>query len=30
MTGKRVGVADIVCGIMNRADMREADRADDE
>jgi len=30
MTGKRIGVADIVCGIMNRADMRKADHADDE
>jgi hypothetical protein len=30
MTGKRIGVADIVCGIMNRTDMREADHADDE
>ena len=30
MTGKRVGVADIVRGVMNRTDMREADHADDE
>ena len=30
MTGKRIRVADIVCGIMNRTDMREADHADDE
>jgi hypothetical protein len=30
MTGKRIGVADIVCGIMNRTNMRESDHADDE
>ena len=30
MTGKRIGVADIVSGVMNRADVREADHADNE
>jgi len=30
MTGKRIGVTDIVGGVMNRTDMREADHADDE
>jgi hypothetical protein len=30
VTGKRIGVADIVSGVMNRADVREADHADNE
>ena len=30
MTGKRICVADIVRGIMNRTDMRKADHADNE
>jgi len=30
VTGKRIGVADIVSSVMNRADVREADDADNE
>jgi len=30
VTGKRIGVADIVSGVVNRADVREADDADNE
>jgi hypothetical protein len=30
VTGKGIGVADIVSGVMNRADVREADHADNE
>jgi hypothetical protein len=30
VTGKRIGVADIVRGVMNGADVREADDADNE
>ena len=30
MTGKRIGVADIVSGVMNGADVRKADHADNE
>ena len=30
MTGKRIGVADIVRRVVNRADVREADHTDNE
>jgi hypothetical protein len=30
VTGKRIGVADIVSGVMNGADVRKADYADNE